>query len=156
MPRESLIQIRQGTDTEWLFANPILASGEPGFDISNNILKVGNGIDRWNVLLPIGSGNTVVIQPSKNYISVNDHYTALNTDDIIFVNTEIKAINITLPTALGLGGKQLTIKKTTGSNILNIITDNTEETIDGKNSINISYNYESINIVSDNTNWFIL
>ena len=155
MPRESLIQLRQGTDSEWLFENPILASGEPGFDISNNILKVGNGYDRWNVLLPIGSGSTTITQPHKNYITVNDDYIVSNTDDIIFVNTNNKAVSITMPTAIGMGGKELTIKKTVGSNIVTINPNSSSQTIDGLDHIRVSYNYESLNFISDNSNWFI-
>ena len=56
MPAHNLIQIRKGTSTEWANQNPILSSGEPGFDISNNILKLGDGVTTWSNLDPIGSG----------------------------------------------------------------------------------------------------
>ena len=56
MPAYNLIQIRKGTSTEWANQNPILSSGEPGFDISNNILKLGDGVTAWSNLDPIGSG----------------------------------------------------------------------------------------------------
>tara|TARA_Y100000385_G_scaffold69945_1_gene70163 strand:- start:4910 stop:5593 length:684 start_codon:yes stop_codon:yes gene_type:complete len=55
MPRIDLIQFRRGNDTAWE-ADPILASGEPGIDLSNNLLKVGDGLRPWSELYAIGSG----------------------------------------------------------------------------------------------------
>jgi hypothetical protein len=56
MPVNDYILFRKGSSTEWNSANPVLASGEPGFDISNNILKLGDGVTTWSNLDPIGSG----------------------------------------------------------------------------------------------------
>ena len=39
MPVNNLIQLRRGSD--WS-TNPVLSSGEPGFDIPNNQLKIGD------------------------------------------------------------------------------------------------------------------
>ena len=44
------IQIRRDTKARWADLNPILASGEMGFEIDNNRLKIGNGITAWNSL----------------------------------------------------------------------------------------------------------
>lgn len=56
MPVNDYILLRKGSSTEWSSANPVLASGEPGFDITNNILKIGDGTTTWSNLDPIGSG----------------------------------------------------------------------------------------------------
>jgi len=53
MPVNNVIKLRRGDD--WS-NNPVLAEGEPGFDTTNNILKVGDGTTAWNDLNPIGSG----------------------------------------------------------------------------------------------------
>lgn len=50
MPQNNLIQFRKGTYSEWNSANPVLANGEPGFDTTNNILKIGDGSTNWNDL----------------------------------------------------------------------------------------------------------
>jgi hypothetical protein len=50
MPVNNLIKFRQGTSSSWSTSNPILGSGEPGFDTTNNILKIGNGTSTWNNL----------------------------------------------------------------------------------------------------------
>jgi hypothetical protein len=44
------IQIRRGTTAEWAEANPILAQGELGLDITQNKFKIGTGLTSWNYL----------------------------------------------------------------------------------------------------------
>lgn len=41
------VQIRSDTGANWASKNPILDLGEPGWDETNEIMKVGNGVDRW-------------------------------------------------------------------------------------------------------------
>jgi hypothetical protein len=50
MPRITNIKIRRGTEQEWLFTNPILSLGELGYETTNNILKVGDGVKTWSEL----------------------------------------------------------------------------------------------------------
>jgi hypothetical protein len=50
MPRKTKITIRKGTEQEWNFVNPILGLGEPGYETTNNILKIGDGIKTWTEL----------------------------------------------------------------------------------------------------------
>ena len=50
MPVNTTITIRKGSSSEWISSNPVLASGEPGYDITNNILKIGDGTTNWNSL----------------------------------------------------------------------------------------------------------
>jgi hypothetical protein len=45
------IQIRRGTATDWTNFNPVLSSGELGYDITNKNFKVGDGTTAWNSLL---------------------------------------------------------------------------------------------------------
>lgn len=47
------ITYRRGSSSEWSSVNPILANGEPGWDITNGILKIGDGITHWNDLSPL-------------------------------------------------------------------------------------------------------
>lgn len=42
--------IRKDTQENWLRVNPILASGEIGFDTTVGKHKIGNGSDRWSIL----------------------------------------------------------------------------------------------------------
>lgn len=50
MPVETSIRLRKGTGTEWNNTNPVLASGEPGYDLTNKILKIGDGVNTWSQL----------------------------------------------------------------------------------------------------------
>lgn len=53
---DTRIQFRRGSYTQWANSNPVLASGEPGFDLTNNILKVGDGSTQWASLSGVGGG----------------------------------------------------------------------------------------------------
>lgn len=57
MPVNDLIQLRKGTTGEWSGVNPILSSGEPGYDITTRILKIGDGTSNWNSLSGIVSSD---------------------------------------------------------------------------------------------------
>ena len=53
------IQIKRGTTSEWIAANPVLASGEIGFDTSTRMFKVGDGTRTWSALgISGGEGHT--------------------------------------------------------------------------------------------------
>lgn len=55
MAANDLITFRKGTASAWTSANPVLASGEPGYDLTNSILKIGDGVSNWVALSGIGS-----------------------------------------------------------------------------------------------------
>ena len=44
------ILLRRDTSSNWTGNNPVLASGEPGFESDTNRLKVGNGTSQWSDL----------------------------------------------------------------------------------------------------------
>jgi hypothetical protein len=44
------IRVRRDTESNWTTANPILALGEIGYDVTNDKMKVGNGIATWSSL----------------------------------------------------------------------------------------------------------
>jgi hypothetical protein len=44
------IQIRRGTTSQWSTTNPILASGELGYDTDLKRMKIGDGVTAWNSL----------------------------------------------------------------------------------------------------------
>ena len=53
MSRITNIQIRKGTSTDWTSANPVLSSGEPGYDVTTKTLKIGDGSTAWSSLTSI-------------------------------------------------------------------------------------------------------
>jgi hypothetical protein len=44
------IQVRRGTTSEWTTTNPVLSSGELGYDTDLKIFKIGDGVAAWNSL----------------------------------------------------------------------------------------------------------
>lgn len=57
MPVNNLIQLRRGGFSTWSSQDTILASGEPGYDLTNNILKIGDGVTSWLNLLSTSSAD---------------------------------------------------------------------------------------------------
>ena len=57
--RNMRIQVRSGTNAQWATgpSGVILACGELGYDTTNSVLKVGNGVDGWNTLPSISGGS---------------------------------------------------------------------------------------------------
>lgn len=50
----TVFQLRRGLEAAWNRNNPILASGEPGFAIDKNAIKIGDGVTAWKDLNYIG------------------------------------------------------------------------------------------------------
>lgn len=80
MPINDLITLRKGTFAQWFNANPVLNSGEPGFDIANNIVKVGDGINNWNTLGINAAGDVYV------YVK-NTTGGTLNKGQVVYINS---------------------------------------------------------------------
>jgi Major tropism determinant N-terminal domain len=60
------IKIRRDTSANWEIANPTLALGEPGYDLTENKIKIGDGSTAWLELpfLTDVSGNTFTLTPA--------------------------------------------------------------------------------------------
>ena len=101
----SKIQFRQGTLTDWATANPILASGEPGYILEGGF-KIGDGVTRWNNLPLLGSTNLISDVPNdgKEYLRIYNNWVskdeAKGIKDLLRkpYNTEID-MNYTITTA---------------------------------------------------------
>lgn len=52
---------RKDSSANWAANNPVLALGEPGFDTTNQILKVGDGVTPWNSLKAQTGGSTNIV-----------------------------------------------------------------------------------------------
>ena len=51
----SLVQFRRDTGSNWISANPVLAEGELGLNLTDDTFKIGDGATAWNSL-SIASG----------------------------------------------------------------------------------------------------
>lgn len=102
MPRNQLIQVRRDSATNWQTTNPTLLDGEFGYDITNKLLKIGDGANQWTSLpalvagsiypsLPIakgGTGRTDGAAPPFSFFGLGSDYNigtlAANTKQSVF------------------------------------------------------------------------
>lgn len=77
--------------------------------------------------------------------------------EVVLADTTAGDVTLTLPTAIGNGGCQFAIKKTDATANGNVIVQTAfGQTIDGLSSNTIKKLNESIEVVSDGANWFII
>ena len=77
------IQLRRDTTANWENINPILADGEPGYDIVTNQVRIGDGSTAWtgltaNVINQRVTGSWTVTTGSADYsftVPINGTYT---------------------------------------------------------------------------------
>jgi hypothetical protein len=60
MPAQTVIQVRRSLAEDWLEIDPVLSTGEIGFEVDTNKFKIGNGSDEWTVLRYAGGGGVAV------------------------------------------------------------------------------------------------
>lgn len=117
---ETRIQFRRGTASEWIASNPVLSSGEPGYDISNKIFKIGDGVTAWGSLSGVGGGGsgggvelndlTLAVVwanvPDANITqsSVIQHSGALQLTESQIVDLQSYLLNVVEDTSPQLGG----------------------------------------------------
>ena len=81
------IKLRRDTATNWNDTNPVLALGEPGFDTTNNKIKVGDGTTAWQDLDYLTDlGGT-----EQTYIELTNQAAPLNIwagPEVSFVHTD--------------------------------------------------------------------
>jgi hypothetical protein len=111
------------------------------------------------VLTNDGSGNLSWASTNQNVVTKSTNYTLTTSNSIVLCNSTgvNNDIIITLPTAIGNSGKIFYIKKI-DSYELSDVTINTSlsQTIDGELSKTIKIQYQTIAVVSNGANWFII
>ncbi len=132
-------------------ANITLTPGQP-------ILLYYDSTDsRWRSLANVGSGTSSSSGYTIHSITNADSpYTITETSGevVILANATAGSITINLPAASGNTAKY-TVKKTNTANSVTL-DGNASETIDGGTTAVVSTQYESITIVNDNSNWYVI
>jgi hypothetical protein len=138
----------------------------------SGIFKAKNATDLQFRSIVAGAGVSVVQSPNEITITSapstalsNIHvvsgtdYVCTVANDIVLVSNAGTNVNITLPSAVGNSGKIFNIKKIDSGNTLGVKTV-LNQTLDGTNitagAYNIVYQYESITIACDGSNYFII
>ncbi|MFH2035207.1 MAG: hypothetical protein ABIJ45_02295 [Candidatus Zixiibacteriota bacterium] len=134
------------TDAEYYSTAPnqFLLRAGGGVGINTNAptsdLHVNGSISRKYNIIDASGGNV--------------QYTPLDSDNILIGNGDYD-IQVDLPSATGIEGRTYTIKKGTGSGVLNIHPFGLES-IDGNAAIITLTTYLYVTIISDGTNWYII
>lgn len=103
------IRIRSATAAQWMAANPVLATGEPGLETDTRKVKYGDGTTSWNNL-PYAADSSVKV--CRFLATATTDVTLLASDEIIVVAGQK---NVTLPACAN--GKMLYIFKQDASSM---------------------------------------
>jgi hypothetical protein len=90
------------------------------------------------------------------YTSVTTNTTLDTTHNVVSVDASGGARTITLPTAVGIGGRQYTIRKLDSSGNAVTIDGNGSETINGATTKVLAAQYDVATIISNNANWVVI
>lgn len=146
MARIDKIQLRRDSAADWVTAAPTLAAGEVGFEEDTGLAKIGDGSTAWASQPYIWGG---IVQEKTAA------YTLTKADQGVLADAASGAITITLPAAASCKYRQFWIKKIDATN--NVTVDGAgSETIDGATTKVLSTQYESVVLVSDGTEWWIV
>jgi hypothetical protein len=66
LPTTPIIRWRRGTPERWFEMNPVLRSGEPGYEMGTGRFKVGDGVTEWEDLPYFVPGTTVISDPESS------------------------------------------------------------------------------------------
>jgi hypothetical protein len=119
----------------------ITAAGTSGQVLTSN----GSSAPTWT---------TVSVTP--NVTNKTTTYSIATTDGSIFCNATSAAFTVTLPTAVGVGGKTYSIKKTDNSTNAIIIATTSSQTIDGLTTQTLGIYNAWLTLQSDGSNWQII
>jgi len=100
MAVQTQIQIRRGTAAQWTSANPILASGEFGYETDTGKFKIGDGSTAWNSLAILNGVTASSTDTFTNKTINGSNNTLSNIANASLTNSAI-TIN---GTAVSLGG----------------------------------------------------
>lgn len=132
---------------EWeSYTSTVVASMNSSGQISINSIKFPDNTVQ----------STAYVPSSESYRTINSNTTLLSSDSIIFVDCSIANVAITLSTAVGVGGKRYTIKRKAGGLFSLTIIPSGSQKIDSANNFVMPQDNQSITLVSDNSNWFII
>ena len=130
-----------------------------GVDLQFRSLVAGVGVTLTQNTndITISSAPAVALANVQSISGVN--YLILISNDIVLVSNSGLNLTVTLPTAAGNSGKTIIIKKIDAGNTLSIKSI-LNQTLDGVNitsgAYNITYQWESITVVSDGAAWWII
>lgn len=86
------IQVRRGTASQWSTSNPVLSSGEFGYDTTNKVLKIGDGATAWASLAEAGLSEAdiqdLIDTSLEDYATTADVNTALDEKQDLLTDSD--------------------------------------------------------------------
>ena len=131
-----------GSIGTWTTKYAIFAAGGNSYHVGNFGIGGNNASTPNSPLHVAGSIATAIVSTSSNY-------PLTSSDSIVLASG---TINITLPSAVGIAGRQYTIKKTDSGTTTSILT-TSGQTIDGAAPTNLTTQWAQLSVVSDGSNW---
>ena len=104
----------------------------------------------------IGQGNQQFIEFTITETPITSDITLNDTHTVVTVDASSAAVTLTLPIAANVSGRYYVIKKIDSSANNVIIDANGSETIDGALTNIISAQYDSVSVISDASQWWII
>lgn len=117
---------------------------------SNDSIRIVNSSKTGAKELTISAGGG----GNRTYANVSADYSMDVSADVVFADSTSNPINVYIPTAVGVGGKEIMVKMSAGNNTVSINASGAE-TIDGVGLHVLSNRFQSLSLISDNSNWFI-
>lgn len=95
----TIIKFKRGQSSSWVSQNPVLAPGEPGYEMDTGRVKIGNGTDAWLDLPYVGEDGPGVINADTHLNfptvgNVNYIYKATQEKKLYQWNETIKAYEV--------------------------------------------------------------
>lgn len=136
------------TKVEGLVVN-ITQNGINKINVTNNgvVMNDNTGI---NVTSPTSQLHTTSF--ATGYVSKAANYTLTINDETVEVTAS--SVTITLPTAIGITGREYTIKLT--ANTTSTVATTSSQTIDGSTTYSLSAQYKYVRVKSNGSNWIII
>jgi len=91
----------------------------------------------------------------RTYNNITSDFTMTDSSDVVFIDTSSDVVSVSLPTAVGKGGQELLFKFKDGSNS-GVLIGNGSETIDGNSVYPLYHKNQSVSLISDNFNWYVV
>ena len=90
------IRLRRDSAATWTSVNPVLASGEPGFELNTGKLKIGDGSTAWSGLSYLsGSSGSEINVSSPSAISTSQNNYDPGSGDVLRLSASASGVNIT-------------------------------------------------------------
>jgi hypothetical protein len=77
---KTTFRLKRGNKDRWEEVNPILQSGEPGFVLDENRLKIGDGVTPWNDLPYTGESNVFSGVSTKDFPEEGQSWTIYKSE----------------------------------------------------------------------------